>query len=54
MISGSPGLKDETDRRIRAAKDDSRARTLTSFGLASFLGNWYRGDLWRRYSPTLL
>ncbi|CAO2820404.1 unnamed protein product [Amaranthus hypochondriacus] len=49
VISGSPGLKDETDRRIRAAKDDSRARTLTSFGLASFLGNWYRGDLWRSF-----
>ncbi|XP_056697055.1 protein PHYLLO, chloroplastic isoform X3 [Spinacia oleracea] len=49
MISGSPGLKDETERRIRAAKDDSRAHSLIAFGLAPFLENWYHGDLWNSF-----
>lgn len=54
MISGSPGLKDETERRIRAAKDDSRARSLISFGLVPFLDNWYHSDLWMRYFPAVM
>ncbi|XP_048503546.1 protein PHYLLO, chloroplastic isoform X4 [Beta vulgaris subsp. vulgaris] len=49
VISGSPGLKNETERRIRAAKDDSRARSLISFGLVPFLDNWYHSDLWMSF-----
>ncbi|KAL2905213.1 Protein PHYLLO chloroplastic [Bienertia sinuspersici] len=49
VISGSPGLQDEMQRRLRAAKDDSRARSLISFGLVPFLGNWYRGNLWKSF-----
>lgn len=49
IISGSPGLKDEMERRIRAAKDDSRAHSLISFGLGPFLENWYLGDLWKSF-----
>ncbi|XP_022149055.1 protein PHYLLO, chloroplastic isoform X2 [Momordica charantia] len=37
IISGSPGLEDEVARRIRRAKDDSRARILKDYGLQSFL-----------------
>ncbi|KAL9246308.1 hypothetical protein vseg_019859 [Gypsophila vaccaria] len=49
VISGSPGLRDETGRRIRAAKDDSRARSLITFGLVPFLDTWYCGDLWKSF-----
>lgn len=54
MISGSPGLQDESERRVRAAKDDSRARSLISFGLVPFLDTWYSGDLWKRYIRHLV
>jgi len=50
VISGSPGLKDVKARKIRAAKDDSRAQSLLSFGLRAFVNTWYHGDLWQRYS----
>ncbi|CAN1297759.1 Protein PHYLLO, chloroplastic, partial [Linum perenne] len=47
IISGSPGLNDETARKIRRAKDDSRARNLVTYGLQTFLRSWYDGKLWR-------
>ncbi|MED6110114.1 hypothetical protein PIB30_040017 [Stylosanthes scabra] len=47
LISGSPGLKDKLSRKIRAAKDDSRASSIISHGLESFLNSWYEGDLWK-------
>ncbi|KAF7808980.1 protein PHYLLO, chloroplastic [Senna tora] len=46
LISGSPGLKDKFARKIRAAKDDSRARSMVSHGLQLFLESWYAGELW--------
>ncbi|KAL8128672.1 hypothetical protein V2J09_017827 [Rumex salicifolius] len=46
IVSGSPGLRDLTARKVRAAKDDSRASTLVSLGLKSFVQSWYAGDLW--------
>lgn len=49
IISGSPGLEDEVARRIRRAKDDSRARILKDYGLQSFLEEWYAGELWKRW-----
>uniref|UniRef100_A0A803L7K1 Mandelate racemase/muconate lactonizing enzyme C-terminal domain-containing protein n=1 Tax=Chenopodium quinoa TaxID=63459 RepID=A0A803L7K1_CHEQI len=49
VISGSPGLRDEMERRIRAAKDDSRAQSIISFGLVPFLENWYSSDLWNSF-----
>ncbi|KAK9676085.1 hypothetical protein RND81_11G052600 [Saponaria officinalis] len=49
VISGSPGLPDESGRKIRAAKDDSRARSLITFGLVPFLDTWYCGDLWKSF-----
>uniref|UniRef100_A0A803KVH6 Mandelate racemase/muconate lactonizing enzyme C-terminal domain-containing protein n=1 Tax=Chenopodium quinoa TaxID=63459 RepID=A0A803KVH6_CHEQI len=52
MISGSPGLRDEIERRIRAAKDDSHAQSIISFGLVPFLENWYSSDLWNREHPS--
>lgn len=48
LISGSPGLKDKLSRKIRAAKDDSRAHSIVSHGLQSFLNSWYAGELWKR------
>ncbi|GAB2248413.1 hypothetical protein Droror1_Dr00008295 [Drosera rotundifolia] len=49
IISGSPGLKDATARKMRSAKDDARARSLASFGPKSFLESWYLGDLWSSF-----
>ncbi|CAI0431017.1 unnamed protein product [Linum tenue] len=46
ILSGSPGLNDEMARRIRRAKDDSRARNLITYGLQTFLTSWYAGKLW--------
>ncbi|XP_015952579.1 protein PHYLLO, chloroplastic isoform X1 [Arachis duranensis] len=47
LISGSPGLKDKLSQKIRAAKDDSRASSIISHGLESFLNSWYAADLWK-------
>lgn len=49
LISASPGLKDTLSRKIRAAKDDSRARAIITHGLQLFLHSWYAGDLWKRW-----
>ncbi|CAN6675731.1 unnamed protein product [Malus baccata var. baccata] len=46
VISGSPGLKDEVARKIRRAKDDSRACILIDHGLELFIDTWYSGELW--------
>ncbi|KAK7360718.1 hypothetical protein VNO77_02727 [Canavalia gladiata] len=47
LISGSPGLKDKLSRKIRAAKDDSRARAVVTHGLQLFVSSWYAGELWK-------
>ncbi|TKY49620.1 PHYLLO protein [Spatholobus suberectus] len=47
LISGSPGLKDKLSRKIRAAKDDSRALAVIAHGLQFFLSSWYAGELWK-------
>lgn len=47
IISGSPGLKDTMARKIRQAKDDSRADFLVAYGLELFLDSWYAGELWK-------
>ncbi|KAK9276554.1 hypothetical protein L1049_006088 [Liquidambar formosana] len=47
IISGSPGMKDIVARKIRRAKDDSRARSLVVHGLQLFLDSWYTGELWK-------
>lgn len=49
IISGSPGLIDTVERKIRKAKDESNARALVAYGLDYFLDTWYAGDLWRRW-----
>ncbi|XP_024934015.3 protein PHYLLO, chloroplastic isoform X2 [Ziziphus jujuba] len=46
VISGSPGLKNEVARKVRKAKDDSRASFLVAYGLHLFVENWYAGPLW--------
>ncbi|KAI7980530.1 hypothetical protein LOK49_Contig138G00009 [Camellia lanceoleosa] len=46
VISGSPGLKDVSTRKIRKAKDDSRACSLINHGIELFLDTWYAGALW--------
>ncbi|OAY31236.2 hypothetical protein MANES_14G092500v8 [Manihot esculenta] len=46
IISGSPGLKDGQERKIRQARDFSRSRTLMDYGLQLFLDSWYAGELW--------
>lgn len=48
LISGSPGLKDKLARKIRAAKDDSRACSMVAHGLQLFVKSWYAGEMWRR------
>ncbi|KAK7384912.1 hypothetical protein VNO78_30615 [Psophocarpus tetragonolobus] len=49
LISGSPGLKDKASRKIRAAKDDSRALTVLSHGLQVFISSWYAGEMWKSF-----
>ncbi|XP_028761883.1 protein PHYLLO, chloroplastic-like isoform X1 [Neltuma alba] len=49
LVSGSPGLNDELARKIRAAKDDSRACSMVAHGLQLFLESWYAGELWRSF-----
>ncbi|KAJ4798965.1 2-succinyl-5-enolpyruvyl-6-hydroxy-3-cyclohexene-1-carboxylate synthase [Rhynchospora pubera] len=46
IISGSPGLKQKSNRRIRQAIDKSRANLLMSHGLQNFLKTWYSTKLW--------
>ncbi|KAL7171369.1 hypothetical protein ACSBR2_036091 [Camellia fascicularis] len=46
IVSGSPGLKDVSARKIREAKDGSRACSLINHGLELFLDTWYAGALW--------
>ncbi|XVE74433.1 hypothetical protein DITRI_Ditri12bG0017000 [Diplodiscus trichospermus] len=48
ILSGSPGLEDTVARKIRWAKDDSRAHSLVTHGLQLFLNTWYSGGLWER------
>ncbi|GLT53301.1 hypothetical protein SLA2020_265830 [Shorea laevis] len=47
LIAGSPGLKDKVARKVRRAKDDSRARSLVVHGLQLFVDTWYAGDMWK-------
>ncbi|KAI4357933.1 hypothetical protein L6164_001848 [Bauhinia variegata] len=47
LISGSPGLKDESARKIRTPKDDCRARSMIQHGLKLFVNSWYAGELWK-------
>ncbi|XP_054809027.1 protein PHYLLO, chloroplastic isoform X2 [Prosopis cineraria] len=49
LISGSPGLNDKLARKIRAAKDDSRACSMVAHGLQLFLESWYAGEQWRSF-----
>lgn len=48
VIAGSPGLKDKAARKVRMAKDDSRAHSLVAHGLQPFVDTWYTADLWKR------
>lgn len=48
VIAGSPGLKDKAARKVRTAKDDSKAHSLLTHGLQPFVDTWYTADLWRR------
>lgn len=48
IISGSPGLRNGTTKRIRAAQDEAKAHFLEEHGLECFLDLWYSGILWRR------
>lgn len=52
IISGSPGLKNASARKVRRAKDDNRAQILVTYGLPVFLDSWYQGELWKRYSGS--
>ncbi|KAF3338274.1 Protein PHYLLO [Carex littledalei] len=45
IISGSPGLKQESNRKIRQAIDKSRAKLLISHGLHNFIETWYSTKL---------
>ncbi|WOK95438.1 protein PHYLLO, chloroplastic isoform X2 [Canna indica] len=47
IISGSPGLRDGTSKRIRAAQDEAKASFLVEHGLECFLDTWYSGNLWK-------
>ncbi|ONK69405.1 uncharacterized protein A4U43_C05F22510 [Asparagus officinalis] len=47
IVSGSPGLRDEPARRIRAVQDEAKARYLMAHGLECFLDIWYAGKLWK-------
>ncbi|KAL4281360.1 hypothetical protein GQ457_03G011440 [Hibiscus cannabinus] len=50
ILSGSPGLEDAAARKIRRAKDDSKARALVTHGLKLFLDTWYSAGLWKSLS----
>ncbi|CAL5350003.1 unnamed protein product [Camellia sinensis] len=51
IVSGSPGLKDVSARKIPKAKDDSRVCSLINHGLELFLDTWYAGEVWIRDHP---
>nr|GMD80396.1 protein PHYLLO, chloroplastic isoform X1 [Ipomoea batatas] len=53
IISGSPGLTNPVERKMRRAKDDFTASFLVSSGLESFIDTWYAGDLWNSYGGEL-
>jgi 2-succinyl-6-hydroxy-2,4-cyclohexadiene-1-carboxylate synthase len=42
----SPGLRTPVERENRRIVDDDRAARLLETGLAAFLDEWYRSDLW--------
>lgn len=44
--SAQPGLRTEEERARRRLLDDARAERLRQAGLAEFLDEWYRADLW--------
>ncbi|KAL6961689.1 hypothetical protein U1Q18_002488 [Sarracenia purpurea var. burkii] len=46
IVSGSPGLRNVSARKLRRAKDDSKACSLLAHGLELFLDAWYAGELW--------
>ncbi|KAE8667675.1 Menaquinone biosynthesis protein, putative isoform 2 [Hibiscus syriacus] len=45
ILSGSPGLENAVARKVRRAKDDSKACSLVTHGLKLFLDTWYSGGL---------
>jgi 2-succinyl-6-hydroxy-2,4-cyclohexadiene-1-carboxylate synthase len=45
VISGTPGLEEEDERRARREADDRLAEALRSQGLAEFLDHWYAQPL---------
>ncbi|CAN8236071.1 unnamed protein product [Cochlearia groenlandica] len=47
VVSGSPGLKDPSARKVRSATDDSKARMMVDNGLEIFIENWYNGGMWQ-------
>ncbi|KAG9448639.1 hypothetical protein H6P81_008604 [Aristolochia fimbriata] len=49
IISGSPGIKDNVARKIRASQDDVKASNLRKRGLEGFLEMWYAGDMWNSF-----
>jgi pimeloyl-ACP methyl ester carboxylesterase/O-succinylbenzoate synthase len=46
LLSASPGIRAEDQRRQRAARDDELADTLELGGLPAFVDAWYEGPLW--------
>jgi len=46
LESASPGLHTPAERDHRRRLDDDRAARLLETGLAAFLDEWYRADLW--------
>lgn len=48
IVSGSPGLRSESTRIMRALQDEARAHDLVTHGLEYFLETWYAGKLWKR------
>lgn len=45
IVSATPGIADEEERRARRAADEERARRLETAGLDAFLDEWYRLQL---------
>ncbi|KAH6555602.1 hypothetical protein KP509_21G066000 [Ceratopteris richardii] len=47
IISGSPGLERQSDRRVRAIQDSALAVILQEAGLQSFVDDWYQKPMWK-------
>lgn len=53
LISGTPGIEDEMERRERRASDEALARRIESIGVESFVDEWLGNPMFAGLSATM-